>query len=487
MIFGSISLICIYYKCQNIIIFRGQFIYIIEQNSKIPLHIQLFNELKKDIIKNFSVGDKLSSIRKIASTYNLSKNTVQNAYSQLYAEGYIDSYPKSGFYVSDTTYEKFIPKKKIKIKEIKEEVEYKYNFFPVRLSKNTFPLKLWKRLSSKAIDESLDFGTYLDGQGELGFREQVSKYLINSRGVKCEASNLVICNGFAEAMGLVAKMLHNKYSSLAMENPGYYITHKVFEDYGYDIDKISIDENGLKIDELQKSKSKLVYITPSHQYPKAVTMPISNRLKLLKWAKEVDGIIIEDDYDSELSYVNRPIPSLQGLDNYAKTIYFGTFSKSLSPALRVCYMVLPDFLIDIYQKSFDAHFPKVSLITQRTLELFLEDGHYEKHLRKIRTLNRKKHNILKECLIKYLKDSFQIETQGAGLSIAINPTVPFDMDKLKKLAIQNKIKLYFASDISNGEWEAIRMGFGGFKEDEIEIAVKAFSEIWHQSLISSTN
>ncbi len=446
-----------------------------------PLHIQLFNGLKDDIINNFTVGDKLPSIRKTASSYNLSKNTVQSAYSQLYAEGYIDSYPKSGYYVSDTNYENFTSIKDIKIEPLKEKIVYKYNFFPVRLSKDIFPLKLWKRLSAKAIDKTLDFGTYLDGQGEEGLRKEVAKYLTSSRGVKCMASNIVICNGFAEAMGLVAKMLKNRYTSLACESPGYYITKKVFEDYGYNIDNVSIDENGLNLEQLKLTNSKLVYITPSHQYPTSVTMPISNRLKLLKWAKDVGGIIIEDDYDSELSYIHRPIPSLQGLDHYEKTIYFGTFSKSLSPALRVCYMVLPDFLIDIYQNSFDAHFPKVSLTTQKTLELFLQGGYYEKHLRKIRTLNRKKHNILKECLIKYLKDTFHIETRGNGLSIAINPAVALDMTKLKQLAIENRIKLYFASDISNGEWEAIRMGFGGFMEDEIEEAVKAFSQIWYKA------
>lgn len=380
------------------------------------------------------------------------------------------------------SYKKFTPKdKKIEKEEI--NIQYRYNFFPVRLAKNTFPLKLWKRLSSKALDDSLDFGGYLDGQGELGLRKQIATYLRSSRGVNCTAKNIIVCNGFSEAMGLVAKILKKEYSSLAIEKPGYYITKEVFTDYGYNIDKIDINQSGLNIDKLKKSKSKLVYITPSHQYPKGVTMPISNRLKLLKWAKDIDGIIIEDDYDSELSYVNRPIPSLQGLDNYDKTVYFGTFSKSFSPTLRVCYMVLPQFMIDIYKKSFHSHFPKVSLPIQKTMELFLEGGYYEKHLRKIRTLNRKKHNSLKEYLILYLKDTFKIEKQGGGLSIDINPTVPFDMNVLKKLAQKERIKLYFASDISNGEWQAIRLGFGNFEIEDIEEAVKSFSYIWYQSFI----
>ena len=460
--------------------------YVIDSKSKIPLYIQLYNELKNDILLNYKADDKLPSIRKIAATYSLSKNTVQNAFSQLYAEGYINSYAKSGYFVSDMIYEDFkINKSLTKNKE--EKVIYKYDFVPVRLSKDSFPLKLFKRLTTKALTDSLDFGKYLDGQGELSFRIELAKYLQSSRALKCEASNIVVCNGFPEAMGLVAKILKYKYKSLAIEKPGYYITKKVFEDYGYSIDKIDIDNNGLKIQDLEKANSKLVYITPSHQYPKAVTMPIPNRLKLLKWANKNDGLIIEDDYDSELSYVNRPIPSLQGLDNNNKVIYFGTFSKSLSPALRVCYMVLPDFMIDIYKNSFDSHFPKVSLIVQKTMELFLKEGHYDKHLRKIRTLNRKKHNLMKKYLEIYLKDSFIIETQGAGLSININPNTPFDINKLKQLAIKNKIKLHFTNDITNNEWQAIRMGFGGFDEDNIEEAIKEFSKIWHESIINCTH
>jgi len=409
----------------------------------------------------------------------LSKNTVQNAFSQLYAEGYITSYAKSGYFVSDMLYEDFKVDKPL-LKNEEEIIEYKYDFIPVRLAKNSFPLKLFKILSAKALDDSLDFGKYLDGQGELSLRIELAKYLQSSRALKCEPSNIVVCNGFPEAMGLVAKMLKYKYKSLAIEKSGYYITKKVFEDYGYDINKIDIDNNGLKIKDLERTDSKLVYITPAHQYPKAVTMPISNRMKLLKWANKNDALIIEDDYDSELSYVNRPIPSLQGLDTNNKVIYFGTFSKSLSPALRVCYVVLPDFMIDIYKNSFDSHFPKVSLIVQKTMELFLKEGHYDRYLRKIRTLNRKKHNLMKKYLKYYLKDTFTIETQGAGLSININPSIDFDIDKLQKLALKNKIKLYFTNDITNNEWQAIRMGFGGFEEEHIQEAIKEFSKIWYK-------
>lgn len=457
--------------------------YIIEQESKKPLCIQLYQELKKDIIQNYSIGDKIPSIRKIASTYNLSKNTVEKSFSQLVVEGYIDSYPKSGYIVTDTNYSDFNNNQyeQIEENEIKEKILY--DFFPARLSKDSFPLKLWKRIFTKVIDESLDFGMYQEGQGELGLREQISKYLIKSRGVNCNANQIVICNGFADSMGLIARLIKDSHKDLAIEYPGYHIARKVFESNNYSIKDISVNKTGINLDELEQSKARLVYITPSHQYPTGVTMPITNRIKLLEWAKQVDGFIIEDDYDSELSYINRPIPSLQGLDKEGKVIYSGTFSKSLSPAIRVSYLVLPNLILNKFKNFYEYRASRVCLTTQKVLEKFIEDGHWDKHLRKIRTSNKKKHNLMRTLLKEKLGTSMEIVSQGAGLSILINPTLPFDWQKLEKLAKNEKMKLYYAKERSGDKWQALMMGFGGFKEDEIEDTISIFSKIWNKCII----
>lgn len=457
--------------------------YILDKLSQKPLYIQLYEQLKKDIIETYKIGDKLPSVRKMSSTYNLSKTTVESAYSQLVAEGYIESYPNSGFRVEDTNEIKFETNKISELIHTDKNVDWLYDFYPARLSKDSFPLKLWKRLFTKYINEELDFGGYSNLQGEIGLRKEIAKYLKESRGVNCNENQIIIECSFNQSMGIIANIFKKiNHTIFAIENPGYFIAKGIFEDYGFNIKKISLDNNGIKIEELEKSKSKLVYITPSHQYPTGVTMPISNRHKLLNWAKENDGFIIEDDYDSELNYINRPIPSLQGLDNHSRVIYLGTFSKSLSAALRVSYLVLPINLMQIYQKEYKNSHSNVPLMTQKVLEKFISEGHWDKHLRKIRTLNRKKHNLMKSELIKKLGKTMQIETQGAGLAILINPTVDIDLEKLKKLAIEQRIKIYFAKDVSGGTWDAIRMGFGGFEENEIEKAVELFSKIWYQSI-----
>jgi GntR family transcriptional regulator/MocR family aminotransferase len=164
-------------------------------------------------------------------------------------------------------------------------------------------------------------------------------------------------------------------------------------------------------------------------------------------------------------------------------VYLGTFAKSLSPALRVGYIVLPQRLLTRYNSSFDKHFSRVSITTQKTLELFINEGHWARHLRRIRTLNRKKHDLLKSMLKKYLKDSFYILAEGAGLAILIHPNRPFDWKRLKQESKQAGIKIYLAKARSGGEFEAVRMGFGGFKLEEIEEAVKAFAKVWHLSFL----
>ena len=458
--------------------------YHIRPNTKKPLHIQLFEQLKEDILNNYKIDEKLPSIRKVAITYNLSKNTVESAYSQLVAEGYIDSIPKSGYVVVQNSFSDFTSIFPNKIKEnIDKTDEILYDFFPARLQNDSFPLKLWKRLFNKTIDESIDFGNYCDKQGEVDLRVQIAKYLNKSRAVKCNQEQIIIGNGFINSTSLLALLLNNTHNTLAIEEPGYHVVRKVYENHKYKIERVPVNKTGIDLEILEKTKAKLLYLTPSHQYPTGVSIPISNRIKILDWANKNDALIIEDDYDSELSYENRPIPSLQGLDNNQRVIYLGTFSKALSPALRVSYMVLPNHLLNIYKEKFSYYDSGVSLMIQKTLTSFIEQGYWDKHLRKIRTQNKKKHNLLKSLLENKLKDSMKILSQGGGLAILIHPTSNFNWQKLQNLAKEEKIQLYFAKPRCGDNWQALMMGFGGIKEEDLEKAINTFSKIWFKCFI----
>ena len=455
--------------------------YILDAKSKTPLHIQLYQAIKEDIVSNYQVGDKLLSIRKVATLYNLSKNTVESAYSQLYAEGYVESRAKSGYYVSELFFDSFRTEDSNKSSDTPTPKNYKYDFFPAQLHKEDFPLKTWKRIYNKVITHETDFGSYPQGQGELVLREAIAKYLKNSRGVVCGVENIIITHGFIDSVELIAKLAKAHYAHFAQEIPGYHISHKVFKSYGYKMSPIKVDEQGLCIDELKKSQAQIVYITPTHQYPTGVAMPITNRLKLIAHICSIGGLIIEDDYDSELAYYNRPIPSLQGLDKGENVAYLGTFAKALSPSIRVGYMVLPSWLMKLYNQSYDAHFARVSLTTQLTLATFIQEGHWDRHIRRIRILNKKKHQAMKGAIEKYLGKTCNIVAQGAGLAILIVPTSSScDWEKLKHVAEENSIRIYLSKDVSGGEFQAVRMGFGGFRLEEIEGAVEAFSLCWRE-------
>ncbi len=458
--------------------------YILDAKSKPPLHIQLYQAIKEDIVTNYQVGDKLPSIRKVASLYNLSKNTVESAYSQLYAEGYVESRAKSGYYVSELFFDSFHEEDTTSHTTNTTPKAYKYDFFPAQLHKEDFPLKTWKRLFNKVITHETDFGSYPTGQGELTLRESIANYLQSSRGVVCDAENIIITHGFIDSMELIAKLAKTRYKHFAQEIPGYHIAHKVFDAYGYSINPIGVDAQGLCIEELQQSQAQIVYITPSHQYPTGATMPVANRLKLIAHMQSIGGLIIEDDYDSELAYYNRPIPSLQGLDKGECVAYLGTFAKALSPSIRVGYMVLPSWLMKLYKQSYDAHFARVSLSTQLTLATFMQEGHWDRHIRRIRILNKKKHQAMKDALSKHLGNTCNIVAQGAGLAILIVPTsLHFDWEKLKILAEKNNIAIYLAKERSGGEFEAVRMGFGGFRLEEIDMAVEEFAKYWEVSYL----
>ncbi len=453
--------------------------YKFEQNST-PLYLQLYEQIKDEIKTTLKAGTKLPSIRKLSTEYNLSKTTVQTAYNQLYSEGYIESKKNSGYFVCEDIIQAFQVNLNNQKDEKKQIVDYKINFFPAHLAKSSFPKQTWLKLYNKVIKSDINYGAYFDKQGDLELRIEISKYLLSSRAVLSNGEQIIITSGFSDSLFLISSILKNFSNNIAIESPSYNVARKVFGISDFKIEDIPINSDGLNLSLLEKTACKALYVTPSHQFPTGVTMPISNRIKLLNWAKNSDAFIIEDDYDSELSYHNRPIPSIQGLENNNnRIIYLGTFSKTLSPALRISYIVLPNQLLNLYHQTFDFRFSGVPIDIQKTLTLFLKEGHWEKHLRKIRNLNRKKHDLMKETLKEFLKDEIEILREGSGLNLLIKPLVNINLEKLDELCKQKGVKIYFKEffDLER----VIALGFGSFEEFEIKNAIKKFSEIWFEA------
>ena len=329
-----------------------------ERKSKTPLYQQLYEQLRQQITEElFPKGGKLPPTRELAAEYHLSRNTVIQAYQQLEIEGYIHGTIGSGYYVEDISpfpysYCRTQPEESLFPKVEKSEILY--DFYYGNLDYNCYQSKAWRRCLLDACDWTAAQKTvvYSEPEGLPALRHELANYLHFSRGVRCLADQIILTGGHQHSLAVLAGLFSCENWRFAMEEPGYNGTRIVMRQYGFSPVPIPVESDGISVAEAKRLSHTLLYITPSHQFPMGSVLPIAKRLELLQWAAKSGSYILEDDYDSELRYHSLPIPSLQSIDNNERTIYMGTFSKSLSPDLRIAYLVLPRPLLEIYHSIF---------------------------------------------------------------------------------------------------------------------------------------
>lgn len=463
---------------------------VLDYSDGTPIYVQLYKYIKNEIqIGTIKPGAKLPSKRKLADYLGVSQNTVKTAYEQLCAEGYAEGKPRVGMFVKNfeenLLYELPNPDKPNKssdFSDTSDDFKYSIDFESGNVDPDNFPYSVWRKLESQCLYS--DQGNLLlvgDPQGEACLRSEISRYLFQSRNVRCTPEQIVIGAGIQYLMILLCMLLGKDYP-YAIENPGYDKVRNVFKDQGANIFPISINENGICIDDLRKSPARVVYVTPSHQFPCGMIMPVSLRLELLKWCEEKDGYIIEDDYDSEFRYKGKPIPSLQGLDSSGSVIYIGTFSKSLIPSIRISYMVLPKKLTKKYHKHFSTYNQTASRLHQITLYKFMKKGYFSRHINKMRTLYRRKHAVLISSIDKYLKKEVEIIGENSGLHILLKVKNGMTEKELLESARNVKIKVYPTSvHYTKGTYAGfptIILGFGGLTEAQIEKGIKMLKKAW---------
>ncbi|GED17343.1 MocR-like pyridoxine biosynthesis transcription factor PdxR [Aneurinibacillus migulanus] len=455
------------------------------KNGK-PLYIQLANYIKQEILSGrIKPKEKLPSKRNLSNYLGLSLNTIQSAYEQLCAEGYIESKPRKGLFV--TTFDNDIifnqrDFEKLESKSKQVQVNAKIDFNSGKVDLEHFPYAIWRKLTIQSLYEDQGELFYNGNpQGELLLREQIAAYLFASRGVRCSAEQIIIGAGTQVLIGLLC-MLIGKEHIYALENPGFHRTRMTLQDLGVHTVSIPLDEDGININQLKNTNANVVYVTPSHQFPYGMIMPISRRMDLLKWAEEKNGYIIEDDYDGEYRYKGKPIPSLQGLDTKENVVYLGTFSKSLIPSIRISYMVLPSSLMKKYQEHFTIYKQTVSRLHQDTLYRFMENGLWQSHLNKMRTLYRKKHSTLMLAVKNYLGEKVNIIGEKSGLHIVLEVKNSMEEDELINTAMNVGVKVYPLSIYYNGTIGSlgcrILLGFGGVSETEINTGIRLLKEAW---------
>ncbi|WP_078380728.1 MocR-like pyridoxine biosynthesis transcription factor PdxR [Sutcliffiella halmapala] len=453
-----------------------------------PLYYQLYQYIKKEIQTGKIAKDtRLPSIRTLASHLKISKNTVEIAYQQLIAEGYIQSKAKSGYYVleMETNFSSQIkqqPSNHLEQAFIEEESIYDFRQGQVDLTH--FPFSIWRKLTNQCLSpEYRNNFLYGHQQGEPELRKEIANYLYQSRGVLCTPHQIILGAGIQQLLTLFCQITGNK-EPIAIENPGYDGARMVFGNFGITIYPIELEHDGINVEQLKKSKAKFVYLTPSHQFPCGMILPYSKRIELLNWADSNSSYIIEDDYDGEFRYIGKPIPALQGLDRNEKVIYLGTFSKSLLPAIRMSYMVLPTKLINTFKTNFPLYEQPVSKLHQKTMQLFMENGHWERHIRKMRNIYTKKHSLLISSIKKIMKDRVQVIGAHSGLHILLEVHNGMNEVELIQAAKNKSVKVYptsrFWMNAHKQTYPLIQIGFGGVSEELIYDGIIRLNEAWFQ-------
>lgn len=456
----------------------------LDTNSTVPLYIQIYEFFKEEIQKGkLKANTKLTSKRKLSAALGISQNTVEAAYAQLIAEGYITAVEKRGYFVSELSDIINIPEKKTEVKEkVNNKKKYKYELLSSRIDLESFPYNLWRKINREILNETnmniLQIG---HSQGDYNLREVISEYLRYSRGVKAEADRIIIGAGTEYLIQLLLNLI-GKDKIYGMEEPGYYKIRRILKNNNIDVKGIRVDKQGICIEELYKSNCDIIHITPSHQFPTGVIMPVKRRMELLNWVREnKNRYIIEDDYDSEFRFEGRPIPSLQSLDHDEKVIYLGTFSKAFAPSIRVAYIVLPKSLLKIYKENFNFYACTVSRITQQALFKFISEGYFERHLNKMRNIYKKKREVLVLQIKNNLKNTEIIGT-NAGLHILLKVDNGMTEEELIKKAQENKIRILGLSNsyINNFNEESIVfIGYGALSLKEIEEAILLLKKSWN--------
>lgn len=453
--------------------------------SKEPIYHQLYSHIKNEIQTGKITHDsKLPSKRKLSKYLGISQNTIQSAYDQLIEEGYIISVEKKGFFVCKIDYLKQLKvNTHILTTDSTKQAKVLYDFSYHGVDMLSFPFDNWRKLMKEVINE-YDTELLLSGDsfGNIQLRAAISEYLHQSRGVNCTFQQIVISSG-TEMLFQALIQLFEKESIYGIENPGYEKLNQLFIGNRANFTAIKIDNNGMIPSEIQKSIANIICITPAHQFPSGGIMPINRRVQLLNWANEaINRYIIEDDYDSEFKYSGRPIPALQGLDTNEKVIYMGSLSKSISPTLRVSYMVLPTHLMKQFSDKLSYILCPVPMIEQKVLSCFIENGNFERHLNKMRTIYKKKRDILVNAIHDTGCD-IKIIGADSGLHLLLQVSNNMTEEQLITSALQQGVKTYGISkyyfDISyTKEPPKLLLGFATMTEKSIAEAVLLLKKAW---------
>lgn len=421
-------------------------------NKDIPLYEQVYNAIKSDILSGrLPPGTKLPSKRSFASHNGMSTITIQNAYDQLASEGYIYTLPRKGYYVADVGELKSVTRQgniSLDIKMPERPPRYKVDLSSNRINPDNFPFSVWAQLSRKILSEkSREFMEVSPTGGIYELREAIAEHLKSFRGMLVDPNQIIIGAGTEYLYGLLVQLL-GADKEYCIENPGYKKLVNIYGQYQIKCRYASMDDKGITVEELRSCGADIAHICPNHHFPTGITMPASRRYEVLAWANEQKGrYIIEDDYDSEFRTNGRPIPTLFSIDACEKVIYMNTFSKSLTPTIRISYMILPVHLANQFYSRLSFYSCTVSNLEQYTLAAFIRKGYFEKHINRMRLYySRQRRRLLNALEESKLMRICWIQENGSGLHFLIRLNTSLSPQQVEKRLQKESIRLQALSD-----------------------------------------
>lgn len=467
--------------------------YSLDDKKTESLYEYFYNCIKEDIISGkLSPDEKLPSKRAFANNHGISIVTVENAYGQLMAEGYIYSKPKSGFYVSqiaqpvknhEVTY---LPK----VEDAEAYEEGGINLISNHTMPDSFPFSIWAKLMRQMLSEQDSrLLTAPPTGGVMELRLAIARHLHDFRGITCSPEQIIVGAGTEYLYGLIVQLL-GRDKVYGLENPGSKKIRNIYQALGVRVAPLDMDQEGICLTAENLTMPDIVQISPSHHFPTGVVTSVGRRYGLLQWANEGDSrYIIEDDYDSEFRLQGKPIPSLCSMDTTDKVIYFNTFTKSLASTIRISYMVLPQHLLDLFYKKLGFYSCTVSNFEQYTLAKFIGDQHFEKHINRMRNYYRS----LRDLLIERIRESrlgngVKITEEDSGLHFLLHIDTKEKDQVLKEKAAACGVKVAFLSDYYSMDYRQIEpkylhtaiINYSGLGEDMIDETVEALEKAWKE-------
>ena len=464
-----------------------------------PLFLQVYRGVRDRILAGtLPAGSKLPSTRAISEQLGISRTVAVLAYEQLLAEGYTSGRMGSGTYVSPSIVAARAPNRddgaKLRLSKFGETAAkasarvyafqsrkklLPYNFAYGRSDLETFPFEMWRRTLLRCARRSsvsgLDYGP---SAGSRALQEAVCVHLRRSRAVVCEPSQVIITSGSHQALDIICRVLIEPGDSVALENPSYEGITEVLRASRASMFPVDVDGEGLDPRRLP-NRARVVFVTPSHQFPTGVILPLARRVELLAWARHRNAILVEDDYDGEFRYDGHVLESLQGLDREGRVIYVGTFSRTVFSSLRIGYLVAPMQLVDLFTAAKWLCDRQSATLEQEALAEFISSGMYERYLRRVRRRNSARRQALLEAIRTYLGDRLEVTGDGAGAHVVLWPKKRVSESYVTSQAALRGVAVYEISPyfLSPKSRTGILLGYSRLNERQITEGIRRLAEV----------